>query len=398
MKNLLRKLNNPQLEHETIHFVGTNGKGSTLTFLKNMLMGQGYQIGTFTSPFIIKFNERISFNGMPISDTELTKITEQLYPIIQNIDQKEPELSPSEFEIITAIMFVFFKNKSVDYLLIEAGIGGRYDSTNVINSILTVVTNVGLDHTKLLGDTVEKIAKNKADVISKNSKVVVGDVSDSVYDVILETVKSRKADVVRYGQDYQIKRIDHSKYQLADQQLILNANKMEMNNQIEILNATVAIESLKFILKDKLIDKDRVIESIYKTTWPGRYEKINDYPQIYIDGAHNVPAIKELSNMISKDQFGSKVMVILAIFRDKDYVEMIKELINNKKVELILTNFDVNENRPTADLYYYAKKFNLEFYPNWVDAFEAKKEQTILFTGSLLFISEVRKRIGNFKN
>ncbi|MCF6515789.1 bifunctional folylpolyglutamate synthase/dihydrofolate synthase [Lactobacillus sp. S2-2] len=399
MKNLLNKLDNPQFENKTIHIVGTNGKGSTLTFLKNILIGHGYQIGTFISPFIVKFNERISFNNKSISDDDLEDIVNFIFPIVKDIDNSNPDLSPSEFEIITAIMFIYFKKNPVDYLLIEAGIGGRDDSTNVVDSILTIITNVGLDHTKLLGNTVEKIAENKADVITKNTNVVVGKVNDSIFEKINQVAISRNAKIARFNQDYGFKKIDQALYKIIDQNFILDSNKMLMNNQVEILNATVAIEALKFILDEKLIDENIVLESIYKTTWPGRYEKINSNPDIYIDGAHNLPAIKELNNMIIQGQFGNKLVVILAIFEDKDYLDMIYELLYNKNIELVLTNFNVNENRPTAKLNNYAKKFEIDFYENWIDAYESKKNKNnILFTGSLLFISEVRKKLGLFKN
>ena len=174
MRLFLERLGNPQKGLKYVHVTGTNGKGSTVAMLRSMLMAAGLNVGSFTSPFITRFNERIALNAQPISDEDLTRLARKVEPVVQQLDQELPTGGPTEFEIDTAIMFCYFAEKQPDLVLLEVGIGGLYDSTNVITPLVSVITTVSWDHMKYLGDTLAKIAHQKAGIIKRGVPVVIG--------------------------------------------------------------------------------------------------------------------------------------------------------------------------------------------------------------------------------
>ena len=179
MRLFLDRLGNPQKGLKYVHITGTNGKGSTVAMLRSMLMKAGLNVGSFTSPFITRFNERIALNAEPISDEDLTRLARKVEPVVQQLDQELPTGGPTEFEIDTAIMFCYFAEKQPDLVLLEVGIGGLYDSTNVITPLVSVITTVSWDHMKYLGDTLAKIAHQKAGIIKKGVPVVIGQLPSS---------------------------------------------------------------------------------------------------------------------------------------------------------------------------------------------------------------------------
>ncbi len=193
MRRFLDELGAPDKRINAIHIAGTNGKGSTLAFLRNIFQEDGKTVGSFTSPFLMKFNERISVNGVPISDSEILRLAQTVYPIVKKLDDELPEGGPTEFEIVTAMMFTYFAEGHADIILIEVGLGGLFDSTNVIVPKVSVITSIGWDHMHILGDTLPKIAAQKAGIIKPGVPVVVGGVDQESLAVIKKPPRKRAA-------------------------------------------------------------------------------------------------------------------------------------------------------------------------------------------------------------
>lgn len=204
MEWLLAELDHPDKKIPTIHVAGTNGKGSTISYMLHMLMEAGYNVGTFTSPYIETFNERISVNSLPISDDEMLRLVNEVKPYVEKIEETDLG-SPTEFEIITTMMFLYFgKMNNPDFLLLETGLGGRLDSTNIIDPILSVITNIGYDHMNILGDTISEIACEKAGIIKYRRPIFTAAEKEDALEVLIHTAKELEAPYYSLGSDIKI--------------------------------------------------------------------------------------------------------------------------------------------------------------------------------------------------
>ncbi|POH12281.1 hypothetical protein BGL38_00655 [Fructilactobacillus sanfranciscensis] len=400
--NLLNKLDNPQRQVTAIHVVGTNGKGSVVAYLMNLLMGIKQKVGTFTSPFMIRFNERISIDGKPISDKDLLALVNFVKPVIEEIDKSDSELAPSEFEVITALMYLYFVQQKVDLAIVEAGIGGENDSTNVDDrSIMTIITTIGMDHMKLLGNTIQKIARTKAGIIKTGTPTVVGQVSNEALDEIKAIATKKISELVIANQDFSVKANGEQMFNYQSADLTINQIKIEMLGQFEIEDAGVAIAAFinlnknSFNLNNGQITTN-VKRQIQKTTWIGRMESIGQNPLTIIDGAHNVPAIQKLKESL-EEYSKYQIDLVMAVFADKQYQQMLSILESMPNVNLYLTSFVPDENRKVAD-FSFADESRVKYYPQWekiISELEKKDaniaHRMVVITGSLLFISEVRK-------
>lgn len=312
---LCEKLGNPQKELRFIHVAGTNGKGSFCSMLDSVLRKAGYKTGLFTSPYIKDFNERMQFCGNNIADEELAEITEYIRPIADRMEDK-----PTEFELITAIGFEYFKRKQCDIVILEAGMGGRLDSTNIIeSSLLSVITGISLDHTAFLGDTVEKIAAEKAGIIKPNGAVLYGGNSVSA-----EAVIKAKADEM--GADYHF--ADKSSLRIVSSDLTgssfdylgyrsLRLSLLGLYQPQNAANVISAVEILRS--KGMNISEEALREGLLSARWPARFEVISREPLIIFDGAHNPEGIDTAVESI-KHYFGdTKVAILTGVMRDKDY-------------------------------------------------------------------------------
>ena len=202
MRRMAELMGNPERKLKMIHVTGTNGKGSVTAYLRELLMSHGYRVGTFTSPFIVRFNERIAINGEMIPDNELVEEVERIKPVIERIDDEFDNDGPKEFEVLTAIMLDYFVKMEVDYAIIEVGIGGTYDSTNIIDPIVSVITTVAMDHANILGDTIAKVAENKVGIIKKKRPVIIGKLPKEALEVILSKAKEQDSRIYQPEVDY----------------------------------------------------------------------------------------------------------------------------------------------------------------------------------------------------
>lgn len=315
ISRLCEKLGNPQDQLKFVHVAGTNGKGSFCSMLDSILRAAGYKVGLYTSPYIKEFGERMRFDGENIADDELAKITRQIKPFADEMTDK-----PTEFELITAIAFEYFRRKNCDIVILEAGLGGRLDSTNVIKTpILSVITGIALEHTEILGDTVEKIASEKAGIIKKGVPVLFGGTDDAANEVI-----SKKA--LEMGCAYT--RVDRGsleihKSDLEGTKFSFGAHK---NMEISLLgtyqtqNASNVLTAIDILRENGFkIDENAIKNGLKSAKWCARFEIINKDPLVIYDGAHNPQGVENAVKSI-KQYFGDdKVCILSGVMRDKDY-------------------------------------------------------------------------------
>ncbi len=352
IKVLLEKLNNPQNSLKFVHVAGTNGKGSFCKMLESALTLSGYKTGLFTSPYIKTFNERIQVSGKNIDDFSLAEITEYIKPFADEMQDK-----PTEFELITAIGLEYFKRQNCDIVILEAGMGGRLDSTNIITTpVLSVITGIALDHTQFLGETIPEIAKEKAGIIKENVPVLFGGKDKCAKAVIEETAKEKSAPFLNV--DYNnltVKEMlltgstfDYKEYKDVDISL-LGAYQPE--------NACVVIEATEILNKQGFNIPLTSLKEAFKTAyWPARFEVLSTSPLTIFDGAHNPQGIETCVKSIKTYFKNEKVLVMTGVLKDKDYFYIGKQLKEITDFAVIFTP----ENPRALDKEEYAKVLNNE--------------------------------------
>ena len=394
MEWMLERIGNPEKNINGIHVVGTNGKGSTVSYMRNALNRNDYSVGTFTSPYIETFNERISVDGQAISDDDIVRLVEIVRPVSEDVERETDLGTATEFEIITMMMFVYFgRLRSVDFVIIEAGLGAKNDSTNVFEPIMTVLTSIGLDHTNILGDTVLDIAKDKSGVIKPGIPLVFSVRDDGARDYIHTVLDDNHARGIELGRDIILIRDDeegefqfqYGQYDFPDIQL-----KMAGRHQQE--NAALAIAAL-LELHDNgkaMLDFNKLIHGIEEMTWPGRIEKIQDKPLIILDGAHNNEAVEALVDTIRKNYNDRKISVLFSAIEGKPLASMV-DMLSGIADEFNVTHFDFPKALSMKQIYEtvnHPDKHEVSDYKRFMEEFDG---DMLLVTGSLYFISEVKQ-------
>ncbi len=392
IKELCEKLGNPQNSLKFIHVAGTNGKGSFCSMLHSILNECGYRVGLFTSPYIKFFNERIAINIKPIGDDDLAKITSQIKPIADAMTDK-----PTEFELITAIGFEYFKNQKCDFVILECGLGGRLDSTNIIkNSILSVITGIDFDHTAILGDTIPKIAYEKAGIIKDNTPILWCGNNDEAKEVILNESSIKNApfyEVKRNTVTVKKQTLDGTFFDFDD----LKDLKINLLGTYQIENATNVLNAVSILKKQGYNITDTAIkQGLEKAKWHARFEIISHTPLIIFDGGHNPQGVCEAVKSI-KQYFGNeKLNIITGVMADKDY-----SFIASKISEIASKVFCLTPDNPRAlNAKDYANVFSnfgvcASYHSTVKDAVssainDAKSEnKSILCLGSLYMYNEV---------
>lgn len=401
MNLLLDKLGNPQEDLKVIHVAGTNGKGSICRYIYSMLRANGYSVGLFTSPFIEVFNERIELDDEYISHEDLEHYTKIVLEKTKEL-VKEGHQSPTEFEVITAIMFLYFKEKNPDYVILEVGLGGRGDSTNVITKpLITVIASISFDHTDRLGDTLAKIAYEKAGIIKKGCPVVTSCNSKEALDVIDA--------IAEENETYVIKTKD-TRYDLHSQELsgytfgslilgkryenisISMLGKHQIENAIAAITTVLVLEEIGHV-KLKL---ERMLYGLELATQKGRFEVISKHPCIILDGAHNPDGAKALAETC-KSHFGDKkILMVTGILADKDVDSILENFISVTK-DFVATEPDNPRKLRALDLKKRIEDLggNAEAFTDYRQAWEAAMSKAdeydlILFSGSLYLIGVMR--------
>lgn len=398
MQALLTLLGNPQDQLQYVHITGTNGKGSVSRMTEQILSAHGLQVGLYTSPFIVRFNERIQINHTNISDDDLVRWVQKLEPLLAQLDAQVTG-GPTEFETITALMFAYFAEQKVDVVVLEVGIGGVLDSTNIIQSkLVSVVTTVAFDHQKLLGNTLTAIATQKAGIIKGPAHpTVVGRLPDEALQVIDRKTKCLKI----LDRDFWLEQVQQEAngnfifdfvnqhgVKLTNLNLNLRGNYQLENSAVAIMTAQLALQALNIDLKPAAVQV-----ALQNVTWPGRFEYLQQQPSVVIDGAHNLAGVKGLLD--SLQQLPARhIEIIMGVLTDKDYPAMLMQLKTDPRVHLTVVDFAAPNQRQAV------QPNNLE---TLVDATAADFEQAyaalqplpsdtaVVFTGSLYFISAVRQ-------
>ncbi len=397
---LLSLLGDPQEELKCIHIGGTNGKGSTASYLTNALMSGGYSVGLFTSPYIERFNERIQMNGKDIPDEELGRITGMIKEKA-DIMVSEGYEHPTTFEIVTAIGFIYFMEESVDYVVLEVGLGGRYDSTNIIKKpIASVLTTIDYDHIDVLGDTLEKIAYQKGGII-KNGSIVVSYPQEEESMGVLKDI-ANEMDAKFYlspVENVEIKVISSSGavFDFKYKDYYMEDINITMLGEYQVYNAALALTTLFVLRENNLIDiNDRqILEGLKNTKWPGRLEVLGNNPTFLIDGAHNVQGIDQLKKALEFFDY-QKLVLGMGILKDKDTSKMV-ELLAPMADVVVATEVNMPRKLDAAQLGDKIKKYNSNVFVEKdikkaiLKTIElANEEDMIVFGGSLYLIGEVR--------
>lgn len=383
IRRILKQLNNPQDSVRAIHVTGTNGKGSTSYYLSNLLQKAGQKTGLFVSPYIYEFNERIQLNGKNISNNDLIKIANEIETAIEILKKDDPNFSLVTFEYEVALAFQFFAQENCDYAVIEVGIGGEHDKTNVIIPEVSVITTIGLDHEKIIGPTLKDIAEEKSGVIKSNKPVVLGNVPQNVLEILLNKAQSENSKSFLLGRDFQIKIMpDVIEYQDSK-----NLYNFALRPLVEAYDIGVAVQAIQLLQLD--LDRKKIEEAINETRIPGRYDVIQTSPEIIVDGAHNLQAMENLLNLVRKKKKG-QIYVLLGMMKDKDLGPVTK-LFKDEKVTLTRINYP-----RAARLEDFPKEAQKEFEykENFEEAYTSLKnklqaDDMLLVTGSFYLVGAV---------
>ncbi|HEU6534340.1 TPA: bifunctional folylpolyglutamate synthase/dihydrofolate synthase [Streptococcus pneumoniae] len=409
MVELLALRGNPHLKLKVLHIGGTNGKGSTIAFLKKMLEKLGLRVGVFSSPYLIHYTDQISINGESISEARLEALMADYQSLLEGEAVANLQ-GTTEFEIITALAYDYFASEQVDVAIMEVGMGGLLDSTNVCQPILTGITTIGLDHVALLGDTLEAIAEQKAGIIKQGIPLVTGRIAPEALTVIDRIAEGKDAPRLAYGTDYQVR---HQESVVTGEVFDYTSAVRQGRFQTSLLglyqieNAGMAIALLDTFCQEdgrELASNDFLGQALEETSWPGRLEIVSRDPLMILDGAHNPHAIKALLVTLQERFADYHKEILFTCIKTKALEDMLDLLGSMPDTELTLTHFADSRATDESVLKEAAKSRNLS-YQDWHDFLEQnltdKKEekQTVrIVTGSLYFLSQVRAYLMERKN
>lgn len=409
MVELLALRGNPHLKLKVLHIGGTNGKGSTIAFLKKMLEKLGLRVGVFSSPYLIHYTDQISINGESISEARLEALMADYQSLLEGEAVANLQ-GTTEFEIIAALAYDYFASEQVDVAIMEVGMGGLLDSTNVCQPILTGITTIGLDHVALLGDTLEAIAEQKAGIIKQGMPLVTGRIAPEALTVIDRIAEGKDAPRLAYGTDYQVR---HQESVVTGEVFDYTSAVRQGRFQTSLLglyqieNAGMAIALLDTFCQEdgrELASNDFLGQALEETSWPGRLEIVSRDPLMILDGAHNPHAIKALLVTLQERFADYHKEILFTCIKTKALGDMLDLLGAMPDTELTLTHFADSRATDESVLKEAAKSRNLS-YQDWHDFLEQnltdKKEekQTVrIVTGSLYFLSQVRAYLMERKN
>ena len=400
MEWMMEKLDHPEKKLKAIHIGGTNGKGSTVTYLRSILQEAGYSVGTFTSPYIEQFNERISLNGVPVKDEIIVQLANDIYPLA--IELEESELGgPTEFEIITAMAFQYFGHvHPVDIVIFEVGLGGRFDSTNIINPIFSIITNIGLDHTAILGNTYEEIAFEKAGIIKPEKAAFSAVKQEEAVQVINNKALEVSSELYLLGSQFFVQ--NHVSVPTGEVFTVKTPFTEYENLEISMVgkhqteNASLAVMGVEKLKREGIfsIEDEHIYSGLKKAYWPGRFEVLSNDPVIVIDGAHNEEGVLALVSELERRYNDKKINLVFAALSDKKLDKMIMNLdrIANK---ITFVEFDYPRAANAEDLWEISRNSNKHYRKDWESSIYdevsiLQNNEILVITGSLYFLSTMK--------
>ena len=386
IKKVLTFLDNPQDKVKTVHVTGTNGKGSTSYYLSSLLQKAGQKTGLFVSPYVFEFNERIQLNGRNISNQNLVKTANTIESALTKIRRENPAFSLVTFEYEVVMAFLYFAREKCDYAVIEVGIGGEHDKTNVIIPEVSVITTVGLDHEKIIGPTLQDIAREKSGVIKKNRPVIIGNVPKEVLPIIQQKAQEESAPLIQLGKDFKI---------IPNESLILKTKSQKLSflpkPTVEGYDVGIAVEA--FSMLGLPLSQNNISDAINRTVVPGRYQVLQNNPLIVLDGAHNIQAVQNLlcyAHCEQKKRQG-QVRVLIMMMKDKD-IEQVFDLFHATD-EVYLTTIDYPRAAKKKDFPKWIQE-KYQYMSDWQAAYQNLKQKSqtndiLLVTGSFYLVGNI---------
>jgi len=453
MKKLLNQLGNPENKLKFIHIAGTNGKGSVASYLSNILYSSGFKVGTYTSPHLIKLEERFCLNLKPIDSDSLCSIADELFPVIEELKGGAEACHPTYFEVTTALALLYFARENVDYVVWETGLGGRLDATNVVSSKIQIITNIGLDHTRQLGNTLRQIAIEKAGIIKEGGTVITGAEGEALEE-INSVAAERNAIVYQYPRDFSCqlnqlvyktsgenkwpvgqefhfsgRLLDYSNlftqmsgsHQLQNVGLALGALEVLLEKSTPAVPEGVSLESpmeLKLSLPKYKVNDDLsggsclplfmqklvvtgIPEGIKNAFWPGRLELISENPLVLLDGAHNQSGATVLRESLERDFSYKRLLMVIGISEGEERKDVIN-ILTPLADELFITSANSSRAVPLEELTQLVQKTGKPFQiaKKSLDALKyamdkARQNDLICVTGSLYLIGDIRPYFNN---
>ncbi len=396
---LLEKLGDPHKELRIVHVTGTNGKGSVCRYISSILQNAGFKVGEYLSPHIERFSERIVINGEEISERDLADLVAQIKPIAE--DMRQNGKPPTFFELVTALAFLYFRNRKVDYAVIEVGLGGRFDATNVVTPLVSVITNISLEHTNILGSDPASIAFEKAGIIKEHVPVVTaatGAVRDTIKTVALE--KDAPIIIIEKSVWKRLSNRRNSQVFLvhgAFKDYKVKTSMLGLHQGENIAVAIAAVEQLQ--MGGVYITDDDIIHGIAAATHPGRMELVSETPRILLDGAHNPDGMRMLAKTLKSDFTYDRLLLVLGVLKDKDVAMMISAILPMADLVIVTQSsnqrsFDPMLLKEKVQDFDASKEVIVEMtVPRAVDHAKllAKKKDLICISGSLFTVGEARR-------
>ncbi len=353
----MSELSHPEKDLKIIHIAGTNGKGSTAEMMTNILSKAGYKVGKFISPHLIKYNERISIGNQNITDKEIENLITIIDPKIKKYNSLN-DRKITLFELETTMALLYFYEKNCDFVVLETGLGGLYDCTNIVNPIVSIITSIGYDHMQVLGNTLEEITKQKAGIIKENSETIFVGQEGKVNKIIKNTCREKnntlhlikKESILNYSYNDEFQTFDYKNYK----QIMIN-----LKGKKQIYNSVICLECAE-ILKSKSynISEEAIREGLKTVVHKARFEKICNNPLVIYDGAHNEPAIENLISNIEMYYKNNKKAYIVSILKSKDYESMLKQLVKDEEAVFIFTSGNDSQRYVSKEeLYKTARKY-----------------------------------------
>lgn len=403
MQYFMDEFGHPEKDLKVIHIAGTNGKGSCTEIITNILINAGYRVGKFISPHLIKYNERISVQNKNITNEKMEEIIERIKPKIDKYNSlNEPKITLFELETTMAILY-FYEN-NCDFVVLETGLGGLYDCTNIVNPIVSIITSIGYDHMNILGNTLVEIAEQKAGIIKENSEAIFAlsdekDVNNKIKETCLEKNSKlhivQKQDIKNYSYNKDFQKFDYKNYK----DLLIN-----LKGEKQLLNSSIAIECTEILREKSYKISDDVLRIGLKTViHKGRLETINEKPLMIFDGAHNKPAIENFIKSVGMYYNNQNKVYVISILKTKDYKIILKLLLKDEKAVFIFTDGNNKSTYvPKEELLETAKKYthNERLYAqdleNSIDLVKEKyKSDVIFFVGSFYIYGTVMEKLND---
>jgi dihydrofolate synthase/folylpolyglutamate synthase len=394
IKNILNALSNPQNDFNSIHIAGTNGKGSVASALSAILHESGYRVGLYTSPHLVRFNERICINNRQIANKDVVKS----YQAVKRAHHGGR--SPTFFEFATAMALYAFSRQSVEWAVIETGMGGRYDATNIIKPAISVITNVSMEHRDYLGNTLAEITREKAGIIKQATPVVTAVKQKQVQSVVRKVAQEKSAPLFMLGKDFKVRRNQSGHFSYYGLENSWHHLQTALLGHYQVQNAALALAASELLIKDKAaISYESIKQGLANNRWPGRLEIVCDNPLVILDGAHNLIAARNLGRFLSENLIKRRITLVIGILDDKPYESMLKSLLPQCS-RAIITRAKTGRALAPQRLYTTAQKIipDVSIVPDVAGAAKIAIEDSgpddvICIAGSLYVVGEAKEAI-----